>query len=49
MLRVCQVKVRGCWFKEQLRFVLEVFKVGLFLVGITFFRSIREGKKFCLL
>jgi hypothetical protein len=49
MSRVCQVKVRGCWFKEQLGFVLEVFEVSLLLVGITFFRSIGEGKEFCLL
>jgi hypothetical protein len=47
--RVCQVKVKGCWLKEQLRFALKVFKVGLLLVRITFFWSIREGKKFCLL
>jgi hypothetical protein len=49
MSRVCQVKVRECWFEEQLRFVLKVFKVGLLLVRIAFFWSIRKGKEFCLL
>jgi hypothetical protein len=49
MSRVCQVKIKGCWFKEQLGFALEVFKVSLFLVGIAFFRSIGEDKEFCLL
>jgi hypothetical protein len=49
MSRVCQVKVKGCWLKKQLRFALKVFKVSLLLVEITFFRSIRKGKEFCLL
>jgi hypothetical protein len=47
--RVCQVKVKGCWLKKQLRFALKVSKVSLLLVGIAFFRSIREDKEFCLL
>jgi hypothetical protein len=47
--RVCQIKVKGCWFKEQLGFALKVFKVGLLLVEIAFFRSIGKDKEFCLL